>query len=215
MFLRYTYPVLLVLGAAFRLAGLEFTSRNFMLAVLTVYYLCGAVCVLSMFLYDIAIPEAIMMFVYPLMMAVSPAPYETLLLMLMMLAVMIKYKRKYKALITIYLVVCTLIGIVVIIVSAFFTGLMQTTVLSSSSSDNGKYRVDVVYSDKTTAGGSTYASLYQNYGNILSRDVRVIYNSTLGTIPDIKWNDSDTVNIDGVAINVHSSDTYNSVKSKK
>jgi len=125
MFLRYAYPVLLAAGAVCGLTGFRFESRALEAAVLAVYYLSGAVSAATFFFCAISVPEALLTLSEPLLMALSPAPYETVFLIPILIAVSLKYKYNYKALVVTGLVLCTVIGINVIVLSPLFASLSK------------------------------------------------------------------------------------------
>lgn len=205
--LRYIYPVLLVLGTVFSITGAEFINKEIEHTVLIIYYALGIASSITIFTNDITAPELLIMLMYPVLMALSPVPFETCFIIVMLIAVILKYKKEFKALFISCFVICILIGILIIPISIVFRYLVTDTIISCDYSNNGKYTVEICYTDQGALGVDLSANLYRVYSNTLRTHERRLYTGKEAIA--ISWIDNNHVKINESIIDIDSNETYN------
>jgi hypothetical protein len=81
---------------------------------------------------------------------------------------------------------------------SFFT---STTLVKSEDSPNNKQMIEVYSIDQGALGGSTDVYLADKYCYIFKRN-RIIYSGGYGEVNEVRWIDSNHVQIDNRSINI-------------
>lgn len=127
---RYIYPLLLLIVFFFRITGTELQNPGLALGITIVYYFFAILSIATFFLFEISVFELKLLTVFPVLMALSPVPYETFLIILLFLAVSFKYREKHKSLVEAYLLTCFLVGASAIFIHGIFSDFRSDTILN-------------------------------------------------------------------------------------
>jgi hypothetical protein len=209
IFVRYIYFAFMVFGSMLRLLNLQFINKNIEIFVYLIYYATAIGATITFYIYEIKKQDMIVFLFYPVLMALSIVPYETIFLLLIIVPIVLKYKYKFKRIIISYWGVSIFIGSLAIFIVIVFGGFGKDIVLASKYSANKEYRIDVIDSDLGALGGDTYIRLYRIYFNTFQRYNRNIYHGAYGENPSIEWMDNEKVKVNGdKIINIKKSPLY-------
>lgn len=86
------------------------------------------------------------------------------------------------------------------------------TIIEQQYSPNKMYSVVTIDSDQGGLGGDTYVKLEGIYFGIIKRDIKTLYHGHWGEKPKVIWVNNNTINIDGVDMNIHTSKTWENKK---
>jgi energy-coupling factor transporter transmembrane protein EcfT len=182
------------------------------IAVSIIYYMIALGATISFYTEEIKKEDMRSFVFYPVFMVLSPIPYETGIMLLIVIAIVKNSKQKLKNFIVTYWSASIFIGLIFIFLSTAFGSFGKDTIIASKYSEDRKHRVDVIDSDMGALGGDTYIQLYSIYFSIIQRYNRNIYHGGWGERPQIEWSDKENVNVNGNILNIKNSPMYENEK---
>lgn len=106
----------------------------------------------------------------------------------------------FKAFSTISYILLLIIMLLILFVRLFFT---STTLVKTVASPNNKQLIEVYSIDEGALGGSTHVYLADKYWHIFKKN-RIIYSGGYVEANEVKWIDSNHIQIDNRSINITS-----------